>query len=310
MIGLSRGVTKRSPRVDETDSPQSPPPRDDQRPQDVPGPKRRTWNTEGAFPLLLLGGALLIYAAVLAIQELSSNTSHLPLWGLVGGVGAVITGAGIYSTFLVQEKTPATAASKSWVTVPKAEWESLRSRRPGTEHRVPPSQEPPWWEGPLDRASEPSFSSSVAPVQRALTDSTGSRPIPISTPTRPGSSGHEGLAQIAARPFSLRGGRDRTLPEESAPTQRTSNRPLKELNDAITELEQLVNDRSKMPQRGVKAGGQPGLSSCVDCGREMSRDTPPDTCSGCGQGLCFKCAQSSRSEDGSLRCVECRARNA
>jgi len=92
-----------------------------------------TFNLEGALPLLLIGSALLCYAAVLANQELGSTSTHLPLWGLFGAVGAIIAGAGIYSTFFVPAE--AVELSKDWVTVPKAEWDDLRAKRPTT---VPP----------------------------------------------------------------------------------------------------------------------------------------------------------------------------
>jgi len=102
-------------------------------------PKRRALNIEGAFPLLLIGSALLCYAAVLANEELSSNGGHLPLWGLVGAVGAVIAGAGIYSTFLVPAQVQALDLTKEWVTVPKAEWDALRARPKITSRPVPAS---------------------------------------------------------------------------------------------------------------------------------------------------------------------------
>jgi hypothetical protein len=91
--------------------------------------KPHSYNFEGAFPLLLIGSALLCYAAVLANEELASKSSHLPLWGLVGAVGAVIAGAGIYSTLFVPTQGPTLDLSKEWVTVPRADWEALRARR-------------------------------------------------------------------------------------------------------------------------------------------------------------------------------------
>jgi hypothetical protein len=91
--------------------------------------KRHFLNFDGAFPLLLIGSALLCYAAVLANEELASKSTHLPLWGIVGAVGAVIAGAGIYSTLFVPPEAPALDLSKEWVTVPKADWEALRAGR-------------------------------------------------------------------------------------------------------------------------------------------------------------------------------------
>jgi hypothetical protein len=109
---------------------------------------RRSLNLEGAFPLLLIGSALLVYAAVLANQEISSSGSHLPLWGLVGGVGGVIAGAGIYSTFWVPTEASELGTSNDWVTIPKTEWEVLRASRPNADRpssppRVAPAAIPP-----------------------------------------------------------------------------------------------------------------------------------------------------------------------
>jgi len=103
-----------------------------------PETKRRPLNVDGAFPLLLIGSALLCYAAVLANQELGSKSAHLPLWGLFGAVGAVIAGAGIYSTFFVPSKAEGVDLPEEWVTIPKAEWVALRASQP----KVVPSPSP------------------------------------------------------------------------------------------------------------------------------------------------------------------------
>jgi len=105
------------------------------RPANPKQTRRTRLNFEGAFPLLLVGSALLCYAAILANQEIASKGTHLPLWGLFGAVGSVIAGAGIYSTFFVPSEVPPLDLSKQWVTVPKAEWEALHAppaQRSGT----------------------------------------------------------------------------------------------------------------------------------------------------------------------------------
>ena len=138
---------------------------------------RRPLNFEGAFPLLLIGSALLCYAAVLANEELATKGGHLPLWGIVGAVGAVIAGAGVYSTFLVPAQAEALDLTKEWVTIPKAEWEALRApptianrpvpvpgsnlaRGPAAPSRVPLSR--PAWAEDWDVDSE-EFRAAAAP---------------------------------------------------------------------------------------------------------------------------------------------------
>ncbi len=143
MFRLSKGLTNRQRSEDETDGTQPVPRLDIQHRSAAPGSGRRPLNLEGAFPLLLIGSALLCYAAVLANEELSSGSGHLPLWGLFGGVGAVIAGAGIYSTFLVPAKAPVSDLSKDWVTIPKAEWEALRASRPTVGPPPSPPRAPP-----------------------------------------------------------------------------------------------------------------------------------------------------------------------
>jgi len=249
------------------------------------GLRRRSGNIEGAFPLLLIGSVLLVYAGILASQEIGSKTGHLPLWGLLGGVGAVIVGAGIYSTFLESE-TPAPPDLKSgWVAVRQEDWDQRPSGR-----RAPPPAQPPeavfplWWEGPPEgpvdagttprREPEPEPRGSAPPEARAPRRAVG-RPAPL---IRPPTGGH----------YSL-----------------------KELRNELTELESLVYGDgtfaagAALETKGVKTGG---ATRCMDCGRSLPPAGSRARCNACGRGLCAGCADSSRSEDGQVRCVDCRAR--
>ena len=280
-----------------------------QPPRSNPGPKRRRWNVDGAFPLLLLGSALLVYTAILANEELASRSAHLPLWGLVGGVGAVIVGAGIYSTFLGPDTPMVSDSQKDWVTVPKAEWEALRSGRRTADHPRPSPRDPEWLERPSDREIDLPLRADLPSAYRADAGlprgrPTGVTPAPLLTPPIP-KRPQRGPAGTVPSATSL------NIP---APRIRSSPRipprgSLDELNAALTELEHLVNTDDNMAPRPTKAPPELHPGSCGDCDRDVSRDPSPSNCADCGRGLCVDCAFSSQSEDGDLRCIACRVHN-
>jgi hypothetical protein len=145
--------------------------------------RRRPGNLEGAFPLLLMGSVLLVYAAILANSELASKSSHLPLFGLVGGVGVVILGAGIYSTFLAPDTPPASSANEGWATIPKTGREAPPASlpkvvSPPSTLRVPPvvarpfpsrrAASRPIWEEDWDVDSEGFRAAAAPPVSADL----------------------------------------------------------------------------------------------------------------------------------------------
>jgi len=249
------------------------------------GLRRRSGNIEGAFPLLLIGSVLLVYAGILASQEIGSKTGHLPLWGLLGGVGAVIVGAGIYSTFLESEARASPDSKGAWVTVRREGWDRQPSSR-----RIPPTTPSPeavpplWWEGPPEGPVDAGTSPRREPVQ----EPEGGAPPEARAPRR------------AARP---------PAPLIRSPT--SGHYSLKELRNELTELESLVYGDGTFaagaaPEaKGVKTGG---ATSCMDCGRSLPLGGSSARCNACGRGLCVGCATSSRSEDGQVRCVDCRAR--
>jgi len=243
--------------------------------------KRHVDNFEGAFPLLLIGSVLILYAGILASQEIGTKTTHLPLWGLLGGVGAVIVGAGIYSTFLVTSGSEGPRSREDWVTVPRSEWEGRQDRR-----RVPEAdssrEEPIWWEGPPARPDIPSSRSTRAPRPPSLP---GVRAVPgapagVVSPTE----APKGPTPAARRRYSLQ-----------------------ELRRTLDELEALESDTPKSPSRRSNRPWATGPLDCADCDRRFADGARPVRCVGCGRGLCSKCAASSRSEDGDLRCNDCRA---
>jgi hypothetical protein len=248
--------------------------------------KRHLDNFEGALPLLIIGSVLLVYAGILASQELGSKSGHLPLWGLLCGVGAVIVGAGIYSTFLEPEATPAPGPAGDWITVPRAEWEARSGARRVAE-RTPAAPEPVpiWWEGPptATRASPSLAPPRAGPARMAR------------TPSPPPSSPVPGRPERPAR----------AVPHPSA------RYSLRELMDELSELEALVYRSPTAPARRLSNPPSPrpqATTACMDCERTLTPAASPTPCRSCGRGLCARCAASSKSEDGEVCCVECRAR--
>lgn len=242
--------------------------------------KRHLDNFEGAFPLLMIGSVLVVYAGILASQEIGSK-GHLPLWGLFGGVGAVIVGAGIYSTFLEPEIAAPPVSGGDLVTVPRADWEALRPAR-STSERASPEGTPIWWEGP------PAFASGIRPRPSRPTvkapATSGSRP---STVPRPEVSPAEALTR---------------------PPQRPSRRyTLQELRKTLDELEDLASSAPPPHPRSAWRHRADESLYCADCDSRLSEWAGRSRCSDCHRGLCDRCAASSRSEDGEVRCNECRA---
>ena len=236
--------------------------------------KRRFQNLEGAFPLLLIGSVLVVYAAIVANQEVGMKGSHLPLWGLMAGVGMVIVGAGIYSTFLEPTFPPDIVAPSEWVTVPKADWDALRAPRPPREAPRPSPHLPIWWEGPPEpEKPRPAVAIAKKP------------PTPARAPRR-------------VEPE----------PAPSAPVLRRTPL-LNDLKDALTELETLVNQDVRSPaSRRPSTAGPDELRSCADCGRRLPRSGTAYACSSCGHRMCYECASSSREEYTEVRCLECGVR--
>jgi hypothetical protein len=244
--------------------------------------RRRPDNFEGAFPLLLIGSVLVVYAGILASQQIGVHSSHLPIWGLLGGVGAVIVGAGIYSTFLEPETTTSPSSAREWVTVPRAEGESRSGAgRPRARLETAPESAPIWWEGPPTSANA-SPSRTPTATYSARTER---RPVP--TPAAPVQGRPGKPAQVVPRP--------------------TAHYSYQELTDELSELEALVYGGAVSSTRASSPspGGGP-TPMCMDCERPLNSAGAPTLCRSCGRGLCARCAASSKSEDGEVRCVECR----
>ena len=248
--------------------------------------KWRAGNLEGAFPLLLIGSVLVVYAGLLASEQIGSHSTHLPLWGLLGGVGAVIVGAGIYSTFLEPETVPAPDTSADWVTVPRAEWEARSAvRRPSERAEEAPKPVPIWWEGPPTPIDASVSRASAFPSSARA----NRRPLPTPSPL------------VQTHPMKP----TRVVPR---PTARYSYR---ELTEELSELEALVygaTGSSARTRPTPPSLSPPPARTCMDCERPLTAAASPTPCHSCGRGLCARCTASSKSEDGEVRCVECRAR--
>jgi hypothetical protein len=259
-------------------------------------PSRRNW--EGAFPLLLIGGVLLVYALFLAASELPVRPPHLPLFGLVGGVGGVIAGAGIFSTFLDPDSEVDVAPREGWVTVPEAEWRRLHdvsAGAPESDRQEPsPGKSPAWAEGDLSGpsagAGEPSPPPVVGPPLWTPAYWARNRP--------PTSAARSDLPAKAARVRPPTGvGRPHSPPLRS---------PNRELLDLLAEVEAMADARPPAAPPLRRPLSRDTSLACADCGNRAASVTPAERCSDCGRGLCIDCALASQLEDADLRCLQCR----
>jgi hypothetical protein len=266
--------------------------------------KRSSKNFEGAFPLLLIGSALLVYCAILRNQSVSASGAHFPLWALIGTVGAVIAGAGVYSVFLNPSAPAARVVPEGFVLVPEAECEASRPGRRVDGRSTPPMLDPPWWEGPEvypepsrerpTRAAIPRVADRSVPPPRMAP-----RGQPAPPPARRAPAGGMGPApRPPPRAVPTRG------PEPLAPRRAS----LSELNETLAELEALADSEFKPSPRRMPKTVPTEPHSCADCGRGLPSGPSEERCSGCNRTLCVDCALSSQFEDADLRCNECRAR--
>ncbi len=290
------------------------------RPRPAPpraGAGRRVWNFEGAFPLLLIGGALLVYAAILANQEMPLSAHHLPFYALVGGVGAVVAGAGVFSTFLPPEPEEApTIIPDDWVVISRSEWEE--SRAPRRIATPPPSlperssDQPPWWEG----APSPSVPAPAPPRATPPPDAPSVRRSTPAPPPRPPARVASSPAQAPVTPAPSRARPPSPPASRTAPSTPTQARleayrqefP-QEFLQALSELEEIAHRELDRAPPTPAPSPEPGDDRCVDCERKLPANDPsPNLCESCGRGLCIDCALSSQREDGDLKCIECRVR--
>jgi len=267
---------------------------------------KRVTNLEGAFPLLLVGSALLVYAAILANEEMVVHGAHLPLWGLIGAVGMVVVGAGVYSTFLEEPASAAPLVPPDAVVISKSEYDALKGDRPPPRPPSSTPKMPEWWEGP----PEPRTAERAGPV-RVSVPPAEKRPaaVPPVVPSAlrrggpPGPLGVGAEATPKATPARL----PAPPPPRPAATPPRPRRSLTELKSALSELETLLDQEFAASPRTAPKPAPKGVPACADCRRALPKLPTPNVCSGCGKSLCTDCALSSQFEDGDLRCIECRA---
>ncbi|HYA54631.1 MAG TPA: hypothetical protein VEG42_03405, partial [Thermoplasmata archaeon] len=201
-----------------------------------------------------------------------------------GGVGGVIVGAGIYSTLLEPET----------VGGPTVRWEPGTAEPTGDATSVKlvasavPSRTdagPAWWEGPARGV--------------ANAESSTSGPSRISSPTRrPPTSRPAGASPAPSGPAP---------PVSKSPSR--GRYSLQELRKTLDELESMAGASPGSSLRAARLSGAHTVSNCVDCDRAFPGGRASARCPGCGRGLCGSCVELSRSEDGVVRCTDCRARD-
>jgi hypothetical protein len=277
--------------------------------QNVPRSEgRHRRNFDGAFPLLIVGSFLIVLAGILASSELTSKSSHLPLFGLIGGVGAVVIGAGIYSTYLDPEEPPESNIGDDWVAVPKAEWEALRSDAQPEDPYASPIDDPPWLERPGDRGVD-SLVATFVPVRVPVTtESAPVPPTPAEAPPRPVAPAETRTSQLEADLATLPGQPSWDATIDSPSTLSFGKGSLKALEAALTDLEGLVYKDAPPAVPEMKPVKPAGPPICVDCDRNLTSDPSPPSCEGCSRALCVNCAYASISEDGKILCIPCRGR--
>jgi hypothetical protein len=203
---------------------------------------------------------------------------------------------------------PSAGGMQDFVTIPRAEWEALRSsRRPGDRSASLP-QEPPWWEGPPERRTAPPADHPGPLATRERAGPSPVQPTSVVSPTPSASPVSRKSADGAARSATAPRVPTRApLTAAAAPPVSRRGFP-KEFMDALAELEGRARQDIKVSPRRSSTTGPAELRSCADCKRDMAGDRSPSRCSDCGRALCVDCALSSQMEDGELRCVKCRVR--
>lgn len=242
--------------------------------------ERRHLNVEGAYPLFLIGGALLVYGVLVALEVPPPTIGRFEIWQLVIVVGSTLVAAGLFSLYFALE-TPRVAPPPSPIEPPSQRSDRAHGRPPSISSASSPtaSAAPPWWEGPPVAA--PSVRSRIRPapsvVSRAQV-STEPSPPPSASPVRP-------LSVSPERPSS-------TTEDEVANT-------LRELDAISREITSTSAATSRPPAK------KPLARRCVDCDRPANSPGPGPMCSRCGRALCVECAEGSLLRTADVTCRSC-----
>jgi len=235
-------------------------------------------NVAGAFPLLLVGAALVVSAVILYLQTARLPGHSLPVWELVALVGATVLTAGVLSLFLAEavESTPGPAIADPVLL--DEEFPSPTGREDPRQIAAPQSATPPWWEGPPIRVPAPE--SGARPTFRPP-DLPASKP-----PDRPEISG---ATSEFGRP----------------PPQVVRSEEPSEIATALRELDGISEDVLTTSRSNTGTTGTPA-ARCGDCGRRMDRKEKLLQCELCGLRFCSTCAGPASMAAGPVLCRACR----
>lgn len=248
-------------------------------PTPASAPRSTQVNLEGAYPLLLIGAAVLVYGVILALQVPPPSIGRFEIWQLAIVVGATILAAGIFSLYfatLSPKEVPETPVRRP--SAPPPEHPRATPRPTAT---VPPSTAtaPPWWEGP-----PPS-----APTSRPRVASASLSPSATDVPAGPASSR-----------------RATTHPVLSVSPDRPPVPKADEIESLLTELDAISRElTATSAPRSPATPPKPRLRSCIDCGRSSGGTGPGPMCSHCGRTLCTGCAEASLLRTGDVTCQSC-----
>ncbi len=242
-------------------------------------------NTTGALPLLAIGGFLLAYGVVLALQEASVPGHHLALWELFVGVGVTVFGGGVVSLFSAVETEEVREVVAPKIAPGPIAGSPVRSVSPplsAMDREVQPSP-PPWWEGPprLTGRAPPDVSVARSDRPDLLPKRDRPRAPSIRTPAP------RATALASAEP---------ELPKDVA--------------DALAEWERVAHPTAPSVLWPTPRPPYRGVSRCTDCDRPTGDGRPTATCSHCGEPLCPDCARSLARSGRGVLCMECLSRPA
>jgi len=240
-------------------------------------------NVRGAYPLLLIGAALVAYGVLVSIQTPAATVGRFEIWPLLVVLGATVIGAGIFSLyFAIDESLPESTAGAR----------NERDERPSDAHPAsgvkasgsasPVATPPPWWEGLPD-----SSSSKRRPAA----------PEALGAPRS--SSASSELHLPSSRPTGLPAASTPTIPPTEPPDDVAST--LKELEAISLEISSIVPASSKPSAPRTRT------TRCSDCGQTIPHDATL-ICEECGNCLCANCASETALSTGVVTCRACRVR--
>ena len=244
----------------------------------------RSLNVEGAYPLLLIGGALIVYGVIVGLQVPPPTIGRFEIWQLMIVLGTTIAAAGVFSLYFAEEERRSAARTSRAVEGPSPS-NRIRAPVPAPSSVAPTAPSTaPWWEGPPESAA----GRRPAPA-RASTDSSS---IPFGRPK--------------STPPSVT-----TPPPADAGSTSRSPTSEDEIANTLKELEAIsreITSSSALAARPAPTKSQ--ARRCSDCGRSIEREASRPSCSRCGRPLCTECAEASLLQTAMVTCSNCRGTSA